>query len=71
LPFPIFTGHFQRIFDCFLRASKRADEWLPKAASERLVGFCLEHTDVLAYQQLITHLVTDFATALEPVYGES
>jgi hypothetical protein len=37
---------------------------------EQVLGFCLEHIDILAYQQLITHLMTDFATTLEPVYGE-
>jgi hypothetical protein len=67
---PIFTGHFQRIFDCFLRASKRVDEWLPRARLEQLVGFCFESIDVLPYQQFITHLMTDFATTLECVHGQ-
>jgi hypothetical protein len=68
---PIFAGHFQRIIECFLRLSAELDQWFPAARLQSLVDFCLENIDILAYQQLITHLMSDFATRLEPVYGES
>jgi hypothetical protein len=60
---PFFAGHFQRIIECFLRASTRLDEWLPSDRLQQIVNFCLEHIDILAHQQLMTN----FPATLEPV----
>jgi hypothetical protein len=60
---PIFAGHFQRIIQWFFRASNRASDWLTDTGCAKLIEFCLENVNILAYQELLTRIITDFSTA--------
>lgn len=61
---PLLAGHFQRIFEAFMRSSERGALKLD-VDIRSIVAFCIEHVDISAYQQLLLHLGTDFKDVLE------
>jgi hypothetical protein len=59
----VFAGHFQRILESFLAHDF---DWIPDLSEflRSILSFAIAHVDVLAYQQFLWHLPSDFETAL-------
>ncbi|OHT05667.1 hypothetical protein TRFO_05788 [Tritrichomonas foetus] len=64
----MFAGHFQRIFENFLRAYDQ--EFLPKSQEngydddftlEKLVDFLIDNIEITPYKELLSHLVSEFS----------
>jgi hypothetical protein len=60
---PIFSGHFERIFEMFLFAGT---DWIQtrRHALRKVIDFAIGHIDVMAYQHLLFRLCGDFERIL-------
>jgi hypothetical protein len=66
---PMFAGHFQRIVEAFLRSDiAQLDN---PVFMDPFIVFAIENINVLAYQQLMCHIVVDIPVALDQVGGTS
>jgi hypothetical protein len=57
---PTSAGHFQRIFEHFLR---QGESWIPQEKCQnfykQVLDFSIKHVDILAYRELLGHLAVD------------
>jgi hypothetical protein len=66
----VFAGHFQRLFECFLRAPSDVHCWLSKEDFHTIIDFAIDNVDCLAYQQLLSAIV-QFSPIIHLTYHES
>jgi hypothetical protein len=63
-----FAGHWQRLIEMFLRRCPRKKLTERSEDLKHLFNFIITHADILAYQYLISRLITDFQDALAIVW---
>jgi hypothetical protein len=65
----MFAGHFESIFETFIRCSIGAMDWLSDGDRLDILRFATTHVTVPAYQQLICHLGSDFKDFFKDTNG--